>query len=128
MIKKSNFSDLVTTNRFINNKALSDWPFYRKFLTTLRHFIIKSILLMPYDSTGAFRCYNVRNIKLNDILLAKDNGYSFFWESLFIFYKKKFIIKEIAVNLPGRLAGTSKMKFTDIFNALFYLVKIYLKN
>ena len=81
---------------------------------------------MPYDSSGAFRCYNVQNVDINDILKAKDNGYSFFWESLFILYKKKYLINEIPIVLPSRYSGSSKMKIKDISHALIYLFKIYL--
>ena len=128
LLKKSHNSHIVVTNRFLKKDSLNDWSIIRILITNLRHLLIKNLLNFPYDASGAFRCYNTSKISIKDINLAKDNSYSFFWESLFIFYKKKFIIKEIAVNLPGRLAGTSKMKFTDIFNALFYLVKVYLKN
>ena len=67
--------DLITTNRI---------------LTNLRHFIIKLFLGVSIDSSGAFRCYNLNKLKFRDILKAKDNGYSFFWESMFIIYKKNY--------------------------------------
>ena len=68
-----------------------------------------------------------RKVNIRDINQAKDNGYSFFWESLFIFYKKKYIIKEIPVVLSSRYYGSSKMKISDIIYALFYLIKVFLK-
>ena len=83
---------------------------------------------MPLDSSGAFRCYKSMNIKLSDILLAKDNGYSFFWESIFILYKKKYKISEIPIKLPSRVSGSTKMRFSDIIYAIYYLIIIYLKN
>ena len=60
-------------------------------------------------------------IKHKDILLAKDNGYSFFWESIFILSKKKYSIGEIPIELPYRSSGSSKMKIKDIINALIYI-------
>ena len=45
------------------------------------------------DSSGAFRLYDTTKIKLDDILLAKNDHYSFFWESLF-YLEKKYKIKE----------------------------------
>ena len=53
--------------------------------------------------------------------MAKDNGYSFFWESIFILYKKKYLIHEIPIELPYRSVGSSKMKIRDIINALVYI-------
>ena len=82
---------------------------------------------IQYDSSGAFRCYDTKKVKLKHILLAKDNGYSFFWESIFILHKKKYKIFEIPINLPGRLTGNSKMRIKDIFHALIYLIYISIK-
>jgi len=82
---------------------------------------------MPYDASGAYRCYNPRKIRIKDILKAKDNGYSFFWESLFILHKKKYLIKEIPVTLHNRHLGSSKMTMRDIKNALLYLLIVYIK-
>ena len=120
--------DLITTNRFLNKKSIQAWPISRIIFTNLRHFIIKLFLGVPIDSSGAFRCYNLNKLKFRDILKAKDNGYSFFWESMFIIYKKNYSIKEIPIYLPYRTIGSSKMKLKDIFSALIYLIYISLKN
>ena len=80
--------DLITTTRFSNKKSLKDWPLFRILLTNIRHLIIKFFLGMSIDASGAYRCYNFTKMKYKDILLAKDNGYSFFWESIFILSKK----------------------------------------
>ena len=61
------------------------------------------------------------NMKYKDLLAAKDNGYSFFWESIFILSKKKYLIHEIPIILPNRSFGSSKMKIKDIINALIYI-------
>ena len=82
---------------------------------------------MPYDASGAYRCYDSGKINIKDILKAKDNSYSFFWESLFILHKKKYSISEIPVTLHKRYLGSSKMTISDIKNALLYLLKIFIK-
>lgn len=120
--------DLVITNRFINPKSLKDWPLFRKILTSVRFYLINILLNFNYDSSGAYRCYNTKKIIINDILLAKDNSYSFFWESIFHLNKKKYSIKQFSVDLPFRKLGSSKMKFIDIIYSLFYLLKYFLKN
>ncbi len=122
---KQNKYQIISTNRFINTNSLDDWSLWRKKLTTLRHNLIKFLLNIDYDSSGAFRAYNVKMIELKDIYLAKNDSYSFFWESMYIL-SKKYKIKEIPITLPGRLSGSSKMRITDIFLALFYLTKIFL--
>jgi len=127
LIKNIKNYEIVTTNRFFLKRSLKDWPFSRKLLTTVRYYLINFMLNITYDSSGAFRSYNLKKIKLNDILSAKDNGYSFFWESLYILHNKKYKIKEIPVDLPYRKLGNSKMQIKDIINALIYLSYYSLK-
>lgn len=118
---------IITTNRFLNKNSLKDWAIWRILLTNFRHFLIRLLLNIQLDSSGAFRLYKTREIKINHILLAKNPSYSFFWESIFIL-TKKYKIKEIAINLPGRLTGSSKMNFGEIFKALRYLLIFFIRN
>jgi dolichol-phosphate mannosyltransferase len=120
--------NIVSTTRFSRNKnLLNDWPFYRIFLTNVRHFLVSFFLNFPLDASGAFRCFDLKKVKLKDIMEAKDDGYSFFWESLFILHKKKFKIYEQKITLPYRSSGSSKMQLYDIFYALMYLLYISIK-
>ena len=127
MIEKLKNFDIVTTSRFLEKNALEGWPIFRVFLTTLRHITISLLLSMPYDSSGAFRCINCKKISLPDLILAKNNSYSYFWESIFILHKKKYRIGEIPVQLPFRKIGSSKMKMKDIFFSIYYLLVIFIK-
>ena len=126
ILTKKDF-DIVSTNRFLQKNSLSDWSFWRKFLTTLRFVVINKLLNINFDSSGAFRCYNTSKVKLKDLLEAKNNSYSFFWESTFLLNKKNYKIFEIPIKLPARLLGSSKMEFQDIFSALTYLMVFYLR-
>lgn len=126
IIKDQN-TQLVSTNRFLKENSLNDWSAWRKILTRTRHLLIKQMLNIQFDSSGAFRCYNVKEINIKDILKAKNDSYSFFWESMF-FLSRKYKISEISINLPGRLSGSSKMKITDILKAFLYLCYIFFKH
>jgi dolichol-phosphate mannosyltransferase len=126
VIKDQN-TQLVSTNRFLKKNSLSDWSAWRKILTRIRHILIKQMLNIQFDSSGAFRCYSVKEINIKDILKAKNDSYSFFWESMF-FLSKKYQISEISINLPGRLSGSSKMKISDILKAFLYLCYIFFKH
>ena len=119
-------TDLVVTNRFLKKESINTWPILRIIITHIRHNLIKLLLRMPYDASGAYRCYNTNKIKISDILKAKDNSYSFFWESLYHLHKKKYLIKEIPVTLHKRHLGSSKMTIQDIKKAFFYLFFIYI--
>jgi dolichol-phosphate mannosyltransferase len=118
LIKKK--CDIVSTNRFLNKNSLKGWSLWRKLLTSIRFLIINKLFNIKYDSSGAYRCYNVNNVKLKDLLKAKNNSYSFFWQSTLIL-SKKYQIREIPINLPARNQGSSKMQIKDIFSGLFYV-------
>jgi dolichol-phosphate mannosyltransferase len=126
-IAKLTDAQLITTNRFLKKKSLKDWSAWRIILTTLRHILIKFLLKINFDSSGAFRLYKTKEIKIKDILFAKNESYSFFWESIFLL-SKKYKIKEIPINLPGRLSGSSKMNLNEIFKALNYLIIFFIYN
>ena len=119
--------NIISTNRFLKKNSLKNWSLWRKTLTTLRYIVINKLLNINYDSSGAFRCYNSDKVKLKDLLKAKNNSYSFFWESIFILNNKNYKIFEIPINLPARLAGSSKMQFKDIFLALLYLLVFFFR-
>ena len=127
MLQLLKSNDLVITNRFKSKKSLNEWGVYRKSITTLRHFIITLIFKTDLDSSGAFRCYNSTKVKLNDILLASSNGYSFFTESTIIL-SQKYKVNQIPISLPKRYAGSSKMKFADLVIGFFYILLIYFRN
>ena len=119
--------DIVITSRFLKKNLLENWPLFRIFLTRLRHFVISLFLSMSYDSSGAFRCINCQKVALSDLILAKNNGYAYFWESIFILHKKKYRITQIPVQLPYRKIGSSKMRIKDIFFSIYYLIIVFLK-
>ena len=123
MLSHSNRYNLIITNRFLKKNSIRDWPLFRKFLTSFRYYLINVLLGFKFDSSGAYRCYDVNKIKLEHILLAKDDSYSFFWESIYHLNKNNYSIKEIAVDLPYRKVGSSKMKIKDIVFALIYLAR-----
>ncbi len=121
MIKLINDYDLIITNRFKYKSALKNWHWMRKFLTLARFYLVNILLNINYDTSGGFRCYNLKKIKISDILIAKNQSYSFFWESTYIL-SKKYRIKEVPITLPYRKIGVSKMKFKDVLYAFFYLL------
>ena len=119
--------DIVITNRFLKKNSLEKWPLFRIFLTTLRHLTISLFLSMSYDSSGAFRCINCKKVILSDLILAKNDSYSYFWESIFILHRKKYLIGQIPIYLPFRIYGSSKMRIRDIYFSIYYLMIVFLK-
>ena len=127
MIKLKDKFHLIQTNRFKNKNSLNDWPIYRIILTNLRFLLLNLLLNIKYDSSGAFRCYNLNKIKLSLLVKANHNGYSFFWESMYYFCKNNFIIKELSGIQKYRKKGTSKLSIKEWVGGLIYLFYFYLR-
>ena len=127
MIKKLDKYEIILTGRFLKKDTLKEWTLIRRIITKSRHIVIKILLGIPYDSSGAFRVYNFEKIKITDLFKAKDNGYSYFWESLYFLHKKNYKILEIPMRQPRRMYGASKIRFADIIRAVTYLIYFYLK-
>ena len=121
-IKKYN---IVMTTRFKKKNSLKGWPLIRIIITKMRYYLVSLILGTKLDSSGGFRLYDLKKIKLKDIFLAKDNNYNFLWDSAFILELKKYKIAEISIILPNRTLGSSKMSLNDIFYGLIYLLKVF---
>ena len=121
MISKSKKFDCVITSRFKKPNLLKGWPLSRKIFTYSRHFAVKFFLGIDYDASGAYRCFRVKKIKLQDILSSKYNDYAFFWEVTYNLHKKNYSIFEMPVELVYRKLGNSKMKLKHIIYSLFYL-------
>ena len=113
--------------RFKKNDSLEDWNFIRKLITKGGHYLTKFFLNLPYDATGAFRLYNIQNIKKDDILQIKSKHYDFFFESLMILHEQKYKIYEIPITLPKRTYGNSKMSYLLLINSLFKILFLFLK-
>lgn len=126
--KQSGNCDIINTNRFLNPKSISDWPFIRKFITTLRFLLVKILLKTELDSSGGFRFYKLSTIRLKHFFLSKDKNYFYLIESLFYFEKIGYKIYELPISLKFRNYGNSKMRLSHIFDSLKKLIILSLKN
>lgn len=128
MIKFSKKYDLVQTNRFLNKNSIKSWPLYRQILTKIRYILLYILLGIRCDSSGAFRCYNFNTMNSKLIFYAKNNSYSFFWETIYIFTKEECKIKELSITQKYRVVGSSKLALKDWFHGLYYLFVIFIKD
>jgi dolichol-phosphate mannosyltransferase len=120
-------TDIVVGSRYMRNDSLATWNLFRKSLTHVGHFLTVTVLGMPYDASGAFRLYNLKNIDPRTFSKIRSTGYSFFFESLFILHMNQRKIIEIPIDLPSREYGTSKMNWKDIWKSLAFLIRLYLR-
>lgn len=114
--------DIVVGSRFKMDKSLKGWNAWRKFLTNFGHVLTRVCLSMPYDATGGFRLYNLSRIPRYGFDEVRSKGYSFFFESLYLFHVNKFRVGELPIDLPPRTYGHSKMDFSEILKSVKLLL------
>jgi len=127
LMKRLKNHSMSISNRFIKPNLLKNWPLTRILLTYLRHITIQILLRVPYDTSGAFRCIDCKKIPLSSLIAAQDDGYSYFWESIFILHQKNHRIAQVAIPLPYRQTGSSHITFKDIFFAIYYLLIVFIR-
>ena len=123
----SEAADVVIGTRFEMKSSLDEWNLFRKVLTHLGHMLTRLLLRHNYDATGAFRVYRLDRIdrRLFDLIQARD--YEFFFTSLTILHLNDYPIAEIAIELPGRVYGHSKMELRHMTKSVLLMVTLGLK-
>ena len=117
--------DIIVASRFIQKNSLKGWNLLRKSLTHLGHLVTRTLLRMPYDATGGFRCYRLDRIPSYAFSAVTSKGYSFFFESLYILNVNQIHIGQIPINLPPRTYGHSKMNFREVRRSVSFLFNIF---
>ena len=123
--EKKNEADLVVGTRFHMQNGLAGWSLIRKIITYIGHFMTLIFLNITYDSTGAFRLYNISKIKKEIFLKVQAPGYAFFFKSIFLISFNNYTIIEIPISLSPRAAGKSKMTTKDAIDGILELLKIF---
>jgi dolichol-phosphate mannosyltransferase len=119
--------DIVVGSRYMQKGSLKTWNLMRKSLTHTGHLLTTNLLGMPFDATGAFRAYRLDRIPQGFFELVYSASYSFFFESLYICWLNGARIHEIAIDLPARTYGSSKMAIKDALRSTVLLVHLFVK-
>jgi len=128
LLKESEFFDLVIGSRYIGSINVVNWPLSRLILSYSANIYSKLITGLPIkDSTGGFKCFNIRVLKSIDFSKIKSNGYSFQIEMNFLSWINKFKIKEIPIVFHDRTVGESKMSNKIIFEAIYMVPLLRIK-
>lgn len=118
--------DVAVGSRWARENSLPGWNVFRRGMTQLGHFLTKTVLDIPQDASGAFRAYRLDRLPREIFSLVRSRGYSFFFESLFIFNRNGVAIAEVPIVLPARTYGHSKMSAAAAFRSARYVFELYL--
>jgi dolichol-phosphate mannosyltransferase len=118
--------DVVVGSRFLAQGSLPDWKWTRRVLTHCGHFLTRHLLGISQDATGALRIYNLSRIPRSLFTLVKSQGYSFFFESMFLLLRNGCSVHEVDIVLPARTYGQSKMALNDIMLSMKRMLTLFL--
>ena len=127
LIKYRTKNDLVIGSRYLKKDSTPNWPIFRKFLSQGAHLTSFVLFNHKFDSTNAFRCYNLKKINKNFILFCKSNDYDFFFTSLAILNLKKYKIFEFPMIIKARVKGNSKFYFSYICKSIYMMFSLFFK-
>ena len=86
-----------------------------------------NIAAQPLQIVGLFDedfVHRIRRIPIQIFEMVQSNSYSFFFESLQRLNVNGLRISEIAIKLPARTYGHSKMKFKDIMHSVLFMWRL----
>tara|TARA_Y100000590_G_C15584834_1_gene963739 strand:+ start:68 stop:796 length:729 start_codon:yes stop_codon:yes gene_type:complete len=127
LLKKISKNDLVVGSRYLRKKSTPNWSFYRILLSKGAYMTSYLLFNHTYDSTNAFRCYNLKKIKKSFISFCKSNDYDFFFTSLTILNLIKYKISQLPMVIKGRTAGNSKMQIKHMCKSIYMMFSLFFK-
>jgi dolichol-phosphate mannosyltransferase len=121
--------DLVLGSRYINGVRILNWPLRRLMLSYGASLYTRIITGMPIkDTTGGFKCFNIRVLEAINLDNIHSNGYAFQIEMNFKVWKKGFKIFEHPITFVDRRYGISKMSKKIVYEAVFLVWKLKFKS
>ena len=120
--------DIAIGSRWVRKGSLPGWTPYRRGMTMLGRFLTRFVLGIPQDASGAFRVYRLDRVPRPIFQLVRTRGYSFFFESLFIFNRNSLSIAEYPIVLPARTYGHSKMSIAAAAKSAAYVFELYVSS
>ncbi|HEY5653153.1 MAG TPA: polyprenol monophosphomannose synthase [Pontiella sp.] len=121
--------DLALGSRYIGGVRVLNWPMSRLLLSRGAGIYVHLITGMPVsDPTGGFKCFRRELLKSYDLDAVKANGYGFQIEMTHKAWMKGFNIGEVPIVFEDRQEGTSKMSGNIIYEALWVVWELAIRN
>tara|TARA_B100000029_G_scaffold141868_1_gene137073 strand:+ start:536 stop:1258 length:723 start_codon:yes stop_codon:yes gene_type:complete len=125
LLKHSQKFDLVLGSRFLAKKSYENLSLIRIFLSEVAHFFTKFLFGHKFDSTNAFRCYNLKKINKDFLKECKSNHYDFFFTSITILNYKKHSIHQFPMTISGRSYGSTKMELKHAIRSFLMMFRLF---
>ncbi len=129
MLKYAEKYDLVIGSRYVKGVNVINWPMSRLILSYYANVYTRFVTGVPVkDATAGFQCFHRKVLEAIDLDKIESDGYSFQIEMKFKTWCKKFSLYEFPIIFSDREKGQSKMNKSIIWEAIFMVWKLRLKN
>ncbi|MAS98628.1 MAG: dolichyl-phosphate beta-D-mannosyltransferase [Kiritimatiellaceae bacterium] len=120
---------LVLGSRYIGGIRIMNWPLSRLMLSRGAGVYVQLITGMPFtDPTGGFKCFHRILLASYQLENIQANGYGFQIEMTHNAWMRGYQVGEIPIVFEDRQVGQSKMSGNIIYEALWVVWKLALKN
>jgi len=120
--------DVTVGSRYLAPGSLPGWNPVRRSLTGFGHLLTKYLLRIPFDATGALRCYHLPKIPRNLFGMIRSTSYGFFFESMFVLVRAGHSVNEFPIVLPARTYGSSKMTLQETMRSGSQLLSLWARS
>jgi len=121
--------DLVLGSRYVGGIRILNWPMNRLLLSRGAGIYVQIITGMPFtDPTGGFKCFRREVLGAYNFDKVKANGYGFQIEMTHKAWMKGFKVGEVPITFEDRVEGTSKMSGNIVYEALWIVWELAIRN
>ena len=112
-------ADLAIGSRYVEGGSIPAWSWHRRALSRYGNRYAATVLRLPLsDATSGFRAYHVNTLRLLDTSAFRADGYGFQIETAYRISRAGGRIVEVPIAFRERVAGTSKMSWRIVTEAL----------
>ena len=129
LLEAAQTNDLVIGSRYIDGIRIINWPFRRLLLSYLASIYTRFVTGIPVcDTTGGFKCFSRKALESLDLNNIISKGYIFQLELNYKVWCKGLSVKEVPIIFYERRDGQSKMAGGIIFEALYSVLRLRVRN
>jgi dolichol-phosphate mannosyltransferase len=112
-------ADVVLGSRWMPGGSAPNWALRRRLLSRGGSVYARIALGLPFsDITGGFRVFRAAALEAIDFETVEAQGYCFQIEMLWRAFRGGLSVREIPITFAERLAGSSKMSGSIVFEAI----------
>jgi len=128
MLRASRHADVVIGSRRVPGGDIVGRSHWRNLLTRAAGTYTRSVLRLPVrDCTAGFRCIRVSALARMDSDRVTCQGYGFIIETNFALSRMGARFVEVPIVFPDRVAGTSKLSMSIMFEALAVVARLRMR-